>query len=265
MASNAPALTTSRRESIVASSSVTGAPPSSLRRGGRGGRCPSRLAAVGRLPRSRSRRRIVAGIIPRPRGLSMMSCEMLNQHIQSRRGSEPGTSGSRTLRLTKCRSVPYRLRTQPPMRVIGSMRTDRGKDFSMPETEVLRVEGLRVYYHTPAGPVKAVDGVSFASAAGRAIWSGRRVGQRQVDHCPQPAAPDQAARPDRRRDDRARRRRSAGARRRGDAPHPAGQDLPRRAGSDELPQSGQADQGADRAWACATTARPARSAPSISF
>ena len=36
----------------------------------------------------------------------------------------------------------------------------------MPETEVLRVEGLRVYYHTPAGPVKAVDGVSFALQPG---------------------------------------------------------------------------------------------------
>jgi peptide/nickel transport system ATP-binding protein len=38
--------------------------------------------------------------------------------------------------------------------------------FSMPETEVLRVEGLRVYYQTPAGPVKAVDGVSFALQPG---------------------------------------------------------------------------------------------------
>ena len=28
-------------------------------------------------------------------------------------------------------------------------------------TAVLRVEDLRVYYQTPAGPVKAVDGVSF--------------------------------------------------------------------------------------------------------
>jgi oligopeptide/dipeptide ABC transporter ATP-binding protein len=38
--------------------------------------------------------------------------------------------------------------------------------FSMPETELLRVEGLRVYYHTSAGPVKAVDGVSFALQPG---------------------------------------------------------------------------------------------------
>ena len=28
-------------------------------------------------------------------------------------------------------------------------------------TEVLRVQDLRVWYHTPRGPVKAVDGVSF--------------------------------------------------------------------------------------------------------
>jgi oligopeptide/dipeptide ABC transporter ATP-binding protein len=32
---------------------------------------------------------------------------------------------------------------------------------SMP-AEVLRVDGLRVWYHTPRGPVKAVDGVSFS-------------------------------------------------------------------------------------------------------
>jgi peptide/nickel transport system ATP-binding protein len=31
---------------------------------------------------------------------------------------------------------------------------------------VLHVEDLRVYYHTPAGPVKAVDGVSFGLAVG---------------------------------------------------------------------------------------------------
>jgi peptide/nickel transport system ATP-binding protein len=36
----------------------------------------------------------------------------------------------------------------------------------MPETEVLRVEELRVYYQTHAGPVKAVDGVSFALKPG---------------------------------------------------------------------------------------------------
>ena len=51
VASNAPALTTSRRESVVASSSsrhgCTSIIPS---RGGWGGRCPFRLAAVGRLP-----------------------------------------------------------------------------------------------------------------------------------------------------------------------------------------------------------------------
>jgi len=32
--------------------------------------------------------------------------------------------------------------------------------------EVLQVQGLRVYYHTPAGPVKAVDGVDFSLARG---------------------------------------------------------------------------------------------------
>jgi peptide/nickel transport system ATP-binding protein len=34
------------------------------------------------------------------------------------------------------------------------------------ESEILRVEGLRVYYETPAGPVKAVDGVSFSLRPG---------------------------------------------------------------------------------------------------
>ena len=28
-------------------------------------------------------------------------------------------------------------------------------------SDILRVQDLRVYYYTPAGPVKAVDGVSF--------------------------------------------------------------------------------------------------------
>src|SRR5688572_21494891 len=35
--------------------------------------------------------------------------------------------------------------------------------------EILRVEDLRVYFHTPAGPVKAVDGVSFALEAGQRL------------------------------------------------------------------------------------------------
>src|SRR5438093_1065516 len=34
------------------------------------------------------------------------------------------------------------------------------------EPDVLDVKGLRVYYHTARGPVKAVDGVSFALAPG---------------------------------------------------------------------------------------------------
>lgn len=33
-------------------------------------------------------------------------------------------------------------------------------------SDVLRVEDLRVYYHTPAGPVRAVDGVSFSLKQG---------------------------------------------------------------------------------------------------
>ena len=37
---------------------------------------------------------------------------------------------------------------------------------SVPPPAVLRVEGLRVYYQTAAGPVKAVDGVSFALQPG---------------------------------------------------------------------------------------------------
>ena len=36
----------------------------------------------------------------------------------------------------------------------------------MTDGEVLQVQGLRVYYHTPAGPVKAVDGVDFSLARG---------------------------------------------------------------------------------------------------
>jgi len=35
-----------------------------------------------------------------------------------------------------------------------------------PEREILRVEDLRVVYETPSGPVRAVDGVSFALRAG---------------------------------------------------------------------------------------------------
>jgi oligopeptide/dipeptide ABC transporter ATP-binding protein len=38
-----------------------------------------------------------------------------------------------------------------------------------PTTEILRVGNLRVYYHTPAGAVKAVDGVSFGLEAGQRL------------------------------------------------------------------------------------------------
>ena len=47
------------------------------------------------------------------------------------------------------------------MKVMGNRES-----CSMPETEILRVEGLRVYYQTRAGPVKAVDGVSFSLRPG---------------------------------------------------------------------------------------------------
>ena len=48
-------------------------------------------------------------------------------------------------------------------------------------TAVLRVEDLRVHYHTPRGAVKAVDGVTFRPPSRRAPRAGRRVGLRQVD------------------------------------------------------------------------------------
>src|SRR5262245_1052759 len=38
-----------------------------------------------------------------------------------------------------------------------------------PTTEVLQVDDLRVYYHTPAGAVKAVDGVSFDLREGQRL------------------------------------------------------------------------------------------------
>ena len=42
--------------------------------------------------------------------------------------------------------------------------------------DVLEVDDLRVYYHTPAGPVRAVDGISLTLRRGRAVRTGRRVG-----------------------------------------------------------------------------------------
>ena len=62
---------------------------------------------------------------------------------------------------------------------------------------ILDVRDLRVYYHTRAAPVKAVDGVSFDLARGRAARTGRRVGVGQVDDRAGAAADDQAAGPDR--------------------------------------------------------------------
>src|ERR1700716_4072137 len=42
---------------------------------------------------------------------------------------------------------------------------ERGTPLAAVTTDVLRVEDLRVWYHTPRGPVKAVDGVSFSLLA----------------------------------------------------------------------------------------------------
>lgn len=45
--------------------------------------------------------------------------------------------------------------------LIYARRTLPGRDDLSAPTEILEVNGLRVYYQTPRGPVKAVDGVSF--------------------------------------------------------------------------------------------------------
>ena len=44
--------------------------------------------------------------------------------------------------------------------MVSPMTTTNGRP-----ADVLRVDGLRVHYHTPRGPVKAVDGVSFSLAS----------------------------------------------------------------------------------------------------
>src|SRR5207253_5577485 len=48
--------------------------------------------------------------------------------------------------------------------------TGRGRESSETQDgvnqDVLEVRGLRVYYHTPSGPVKAVDGVDFSLRRG---------------------------------------------------------------------------------------------------
>src|SRR2546428_13486163 len=45
------------------------------------------------------------------------------------------------------------------------MTTVAGNPTRSVATDVLRVADLRVWYHTPRGPVKAVDGVSFGLLA----------------------------------------------------------------------------------------------------
>ena len=39
----------------------------------------------------------------------------------------------------------------------------------MTNSDVLRVENLKVYYHTTSGPVKAVEGVSFSLKKGERL------------------------------------------------------------------------------------------------
>ena len=39
----------------------------------------------------------------------------------------------------------------------------------MTKSDVLRVENLKVYYHTTGGPVKAVEGVSFSLKKGERL------------------------------------------------------------------------------------------------
>ena len=129
--------------------------------------------------------------------------------------------------------------------------------FSMPETEVLRVEGLRVYYHTPAGPVKAVDGVSFALQPGERFGlvgesgSGKSTIALSLLRLIKP--------PGRIEDGTSRTLDGVDLLELSDEEmraRPPGQDRPRGAGGDELPQSRSSGSRSRSRWDCATTARP---------
>ena len=111
---------------------------------------------------------------------------------------------------------------------------------------VLQVEDLQVHYQTPRGPVKAVDGVSFALRPGERLGPDRRVRLGQDDDGHRADAADPAAGTDRRRAacsstaaTCSRSRRAAAARR------PAARDRAGAAGRDELAQSGHAHRRPD--------------------
>ena len=78
--------------------------------------------------------------------------------------------GSGGIAFETCRSRRSTRNASSQMRA-RRVDDDRSKQKAprMPEREVLRVEELKVYYHTAAGPVKAVDGVSFALQRGERL------------------------------------------------------------------------------------------------